>query len=115
MSQPAGEYDLRVTIMPRVVGDQKASGEQPDTWPGPGRDYFAKRDALNAGETITQGIRQATGAMKLRIKGRAIAVQAEDRLRKKATGEWFHITGVARESDDTVVFCERVNPQPVGQ
>lgn len=111
----AGEYDLRVTILPRVLATQTANGEEPETWPGPGADYFAARDSLSAGEVITQGIRQATGAMKLRIKGRSITVSAADRLKKKVTGEVFAITGVWREKGETVLLCERVHQQPTGQ
>lgn len=115
MATPTGQYDLRVTILPRVLATALPNNEQPASWPGPGRDYFAARDALNAGETIAQGVNQALGSMKLRIKGRAIPVNAYDRLKKKVTGELFHIVGVIRESEDTVILCDRVNPQPTGQ
>lgn len=111
----AGEYDLRVTIIPRVLGDKTASGEEPPSWPGPGNDYFAARVALSAGEAIAQGVAEGTGSMKLSIRGRAIPVNAYDRLKKKATGEVFAITGVWREKGDTVILCARVNPQATGQ
>jgi head-tail adaptor len=111
----AGEYDLRVTILPRVLAAKATSGEEVPSWPGPGNDYFAAREGLSAGETIAQGVAQATGSMKLRIRGRAIAVAAEDRLQKKATGELFNITGVWREKGETVILCERVHQQETGQ
>lgn len=104
----SGEFDLRVTILARVLADQGANGEEVESWPEPGSDYFAARDAITAGEDISQGIRQSTGGMKLRIKGRAITVSASDRLVKKATGEVFEIVGVAREKAETVLTCERV-------
>lgn len=104
----AGEFDLRVTILPRVLADQAANGEEAESWPGPGTDYFAARDSVTAGEDISQGIRQSTGGMKVRIRGRAIPVAATDRLVKKATGEVFEVVGVAREKAETVLTCERV-------
>lgn len=112
----AGEYDLRITILPRVLAAQGDNGEEPESWPASGgKDYFAARDSLSAGEVITQGIRQSTGAMKLRVRGRAISVAAYDRLKVKHTGEAFAVTGVWRERDDTVILCERVHQQSVGQ
>lgn len=111
----AGDYDLRVTILPRVLGTRLPNGEEPESWPGPGTDYFAARLSLSAGETIAQGVREGTGSMKLSIRGRAIAVNAFDRLEKKATGEVYAITGVWREKEDTVVLCERAHPQSTGQ
>lgn len=111
----AGEYDLRVTILPRVLGAQQTSGEEAESWPGPGTDYFAKRDALSAGETIAQGVRQATGSMKLRIRGRAITVGAADRLEVTTTGEVYAITGVLRDKDDTVILCDRAHQQETGR
>jgi hypothetical protein len=111
----AGEYDLRVTILPRVLGDQATTGAEPESWPEPGTDYFAARLALSAGETIAQGVREGTGSMKLSIRGRTIGVSAADRLVKKATGEVYAVTGVSRDKTDTVITCERVNPQATGQ
>lgn len=111
----AGEYDLRVTILARVLAAALPSGEEVESWPGPGADYFAARDTLTAGETIAQGVRQSEGGMKLRIRGRAIPVNAADRLKKKATGELYAITGVWREKEDTVLLCERVQQQAVAQ
>lgn len=114
----AGRFSLRVTILPRVLAAKGANAEEVESWPASGgRDYFAARDRLDAGETITQGIRQATGTLKLRIRGRAITVEASDRLQKKVSGELFHITGVVRDEaeDETILTCERVNPQTVAQ
>lgn len=111
----AGEYDLRVTIYARQLAPQGVNGEEVESWPGSGTDYFAARDALSAGETIAQGVREGTGSMKLRIRGRSIAVNAYDRLAKKATGEFYSVTGVWREKADTVLTCERVRPQATGQ
>lgn len=115
---PTGLYNLRVVILARVLAVQGANAEQVESWPEPmagTNEYFACRDNLNAGETITQGIRQSTGTMKLRIKGRSISVNAYDRIKKKATGEVFAITGVSREDADTVIMCERVHQQTTGQ
>lgn len=110
-----GKYDLRVTVLPRVLAAQGANGEEIEAWPGPGADYFAARDTLSAGETISQGVRQASGAMKLRLRGRMISVAVVDRLKVTATGEVFAVTGVWRDRDDTVILCERAHEQPAGQ
>lgn len=113
-----GDYSLRVVILRRTLATQGANGEEAETWPEPTRpanEYFAARDNLTAGETITQGVKQSLGTMKLRIKGRAIAVSAADRLKKKFTGELFDITGVFREEADTVLMCERTHQQSTGQ
>lgn len=103
-----GQYDLRVTVLARVLAAQSQNGEEVESWPEPGTDYFAARDTITAGEDIAQGIRQSTGGMRLRIRGRAITVSASDRLVKKATGEVYDIVGVAREKEDTVLIVERV-------
>lgn len=111
----AGEFDLRVTILTRQLAAQGDNGEEAESWPGPGTDYFAARDSVTAGEDIAQGIRQATGGLRLRIRGRAIPVAASDRLKKKATGEIYEVVGVAREKAETVLTCERVRDQETGQ
>lgn len=114
----AGKYDLRVTILVWSAGGQEANGEEPESWAEPAAgtgQYFAARDSLSAGESIVQGIRQATGLMKVRIKGRAIPVAATDRLRVNATGEAFGIVSVSRDKTDTILDCERVTRQAVGQ
>ena len=114
-----GLYNMRVMICARVAGSQStASGEIPATWPDPAagtNEYFACQDVLSGGEQIIQGMNQSTGVMRLRIKGRSIAVATEDRLKLKVTGELFHITGVMRENADTVLTCERVFQQTVEQ
>ena len=113
----AGQFDLRIVVLPRVLGAQGNNGEQVETWPDPAEgtnEYFAARDGITAGEDIAQGIRQSTGGMRLRIKGRSIAVTAMDRLRKKVTGEVFAVVGVARDKGETIVTVERV-PQSVPQ
>lgn len=104
----AGAFDLRITILARSLATQAANGEEVESWPDPGTDYFAARDSVTAGEDIAQGIKQSTGGMRLRIKGRAITVSAADRVKKKATGELFEVVGVAREKEETVLTCERV-------
>jgi hypothetical protein len=113
-----GEYNLRVVILRRVLGDKQPNGALLETWPDEGdgsNEYFAARETMSAGETIVQGIRNSTSSMKLRIKGRAIAVDASDRLKKKATGELFEITAVSRDSGETVLTVERVRSQVTGQ
>lgn len=113
--ETAGKYDLRVTILPRVLAAAGANNEEPESWPGPGSDYFAARVALSAGETIAQGVREPTGSMKLSIRGRAIAVSAADHLKKTATGEEYSVTGVWREKADTLIMCERTHQRTTGQ
>jgi head-tail adaptor len=115
VNTPLGRYDLRVAIVARVLAAQGGNGEQTETWPGPGKNYFAARDSVTAGEDIAQGIRQSTGGMRLRIRGRAIPVSAADRVVKATTGEVFEVVGVAREKGETVLTCERVRDQGAGQ
>lgn len=115
VTTPTGRYDLRITILTRKLAEQAGNGELPESWPGPGRNYFAARDSITAGEDIAQGIRQSTGGMRVRIKGRAIPVSAADRVVKVATGEVFDVVGVAREKGETVITCERVRDQGAGQ
>lgn len=113
-----GEFNLRVVILRRVVGAKQSNGEDLETWPDPTagtNEYYAARETLTAGETIVQGIRNSTGMMKLRIKGRAISASALDRLKVKSTGETFEITGLTRDGAETVLTIERVRSQTVGQ
>lgn len=102
--------------MRRVLGAKQDNGEDAQSWPETGaQGYFAARETLTAGEDIMQGINNATGSMKLRIKGRAIPVDAFDRLKVKHTGELFHVVGVFRDGAETVVSVERLRSQTVGQ
>jgi len=116
---PTGRYRDVASVLPRVLAAQGANGEQAESWPDPPaggeRLYPAARDALTGGELIVQGLRQSTGALKLRIKGRAIPVAASDRVKLVATGELFNVTGVAREHADTVLLVERAAQQTTGQ
>lgn len=110
-----GDYRFRVQILTAVKAAKGDNGEEELSWPDTGTAYSAARDALTAGETITQGLRQSTGAMKLRIKGRAIPVTTSDRLLMEETDEVFDVTGVEREVYDTVLSVERVAGQTTGQ
>lgn len=116
---PTGQYRIRMSILPVVRAPQGANGEEVESWPDPPaggeRSYFAARDELSGGEEIVAGLRQSTGLMKLRIKGRSIPVTDSDRLKNKATGELFNITGVAREYTDTVLTVMRVPQQTTKQ
>lgn len=111
-----GQYNLRIVVLRRVLGAKQDSGEDLQTWPEEGaRGYFAAREALTAGEDILQGINNATGSMRLRIKGRSIEVAAYDRVKVKHTGELFEIAGVSRDGAETVLSVERLRSQTVGQ
>lgn len=113
-----GKYRMRVIILARSLGSKGANGERAESWPDPTpgtNEYFAARDTLTSGETIADGIRQSTGAMKIRIKGRAITVAASDRVKIKTTGEVFNVVGVAREFADTVLSLERAAGQSTPQ
>lgn len=115
-----GQYRWRIVVLARVLGTRTANAEQPETWPDPTagtNEYQAARDAFNAGETIVQGIRQATGAMKLRVKGVRITVAIDDRVKIKTTGELYRVTGVSRDEEtyETILTLERVHEQTVGQ
>lgn len=110
----AGRYDLRVVILRRLRGAKQSNGAYAETWPDPDHgtgEYFAARDSLSSGEQIVQGLRNSTGGMRLRIKGRTIPVDARDRLRVKSTGEEYEVTGVHRDGIDTVLAVERVRGQ----
>lgn len=109
-----GDYRFRVEILRRAVGAKGDNGADAETWAG-GTEYSAARDALTAGETIAQGVRQSTGFMKLRIKGRTVPVSAADRLTWVETGELFEVTGVERDVYDTVISVERYQGQTTGQ
>jgi head-tail adaptor len=113
-----GDYNLRVVVQRRSVGAKQSNGEDLETWPDPDagtNEYFAAREALNAGEEILQGIRNSTGTMKLRVKGRAIPLDARDRVKVKHTGEVFEITGVVRDGAETVLTVERLRSQTTQQ
>ena len=109
-----GRYDLRIVIQRRVLGERQGNGEYAETWPDPtpgDAEYFAQRDSLTSGEQIVQGIRNSTGGMRLRIKGRAIPVDANDRVKVKSTGEVYEVSGVHRDGIDTVISVERLRGQ----
>ncbi len=113
-----GRYNLRVVILRRAAGAKQPNGEIAETWPDPDpgtSEYFAARESLSAGETITQGVRNATGTLKLRVKGRNIAVDARDRLKVKHSGEVFEVTALSRDEAETVLTAERLKPQSVQQ
>lgn len=113
-----GKYDLRIVILRRALGAAGDNNERPATWPEPATgtgEYYAARLGMSAGETIAQSVKEALGTMKLSIKGRAIPVETEDRVRKKYTGELFSVVGVMRDSTDTILMVERVHQQTVGQ
>jgi hypothetical protein len=118
MATATGKYRIRLRVMPCVYLTQGANGAKDPTWPDPGagmNEWFAARDALNSGETIQQGIAQSTGFMKLRIKGRSIAIAAIDRVKMVVSGEVFNVTSVAREFADTVITIERAAQQTTAQ
>jgi head-tail adaptor len=115
-----GDYRQRVVILARVLAAQGANGEEVESWPDPTpgtNEYQAAEESLTGGETIVQGLRQATGGKRLRIKGRFIAVNAYDRIKVKATGEYFAVTGMYRDLSNgtTVLTVERVHQQTTGQ
>lgn len=110
-----GQYRLRIQILPRALAAAGANNEKTPSWAENGPSYFAGRDALNAGEVLQQGIANTTGFMKIRIKGRAIPVNAVDRVKNVATGELFNITGIAREFAETVLTLDRVTQQTTPQ
>lgn len=117
-STRSGDYNLRVIVIRRVLGEKQANGEDVEDWPEPAAgasEYYAAVDALSAGEIIAQGFRHSLGFMKIRIKGRSIPIDAADRVKKKVTGEIYTVTGVAREDVDTVISCERLHQQVAGQ
>ena len=112
-----GKYNLRIERLPVVYAAQTANGEEVPSWPDPtpAQEYFAARLNLTGGEQIVQGLRNSTGSMKLSIKGRAIPFNAADRVRVKVTGELFNITGMSRDTGETILLIERVIQQTVAQ
>lgn len=116
--QKTGRYNLRVVVQRRALGSKGSNGEDAATWPDPDagtHEYSAARESLTAGETIVQGLANSTGGMRLRIKGRSIPVAAYDRVKVKATGEVFEVTGVSRDEAETVLSLDRVRSQSTGQ
>lgn len=111
-----GRFNLRVLVLRRSVGSRRANNEAVETWPEEGAlSYSAARVSMSAGETIVQGIRNSTGSMNLRIKGRAVPVDARDRVKVDATGEVFEVTGCYRDEAETVLTVERLRSQSVQQ
>ena len=113
-----GEYRTRMLLLKRESASQGDNGEEVESWPDPPSDpksYWCKRENLTGGEDITQGLRQTTGAMKLRIRGGVLPIEATDRMKNSATGEVWAVTGISREDAETVVSCERVHQQTVAQ
>lgn len=117
MARPArksGAFNLRIVVLRRVQGAKRANGEYAETWPDPdfgSGEYFAARDNLTSGEQIVQGLRNSTGGMRLRIKGRNIPVSAHDRIRVKKTGEEYEVVGAHEDGIDTVLTVERKRGQ----
>ena len=115
MRKPTGEYRVRVQVLARTLAAKSANGEEPESWPASGQAYSAARDALNAGEQLSQGIASSTGFLKLRIQGRNIPIRAVDRIKIVATGELYNVVGVSREAVDTVLALDRVAQQTTPQ
>lgn len=113
-----GAFNLRIVHLPVAYAAQAANGEEVPSWPDPPtilREYYAAREAMSGGEQIVQGLRNSTGGMKLRIKGRSIRMNDADRVKNKYTGEVFHVTGIMRDTDSTILNVERVVQQTTGQ
>src|ERR1700709_1817523 len=102
-----GKFTLRFEHLPRVAGTTGATNETPDTWPAAAESYSGARESLSGGEQVVQGIRQSTGAMRRGVRGRKVPIRAVDRVRVKATGEVFNVTGVYRDEAETVLTVER--------
>ncbi len=116
----AGKFNLYVRLYPCVFEEKGANAEEAPTWPEPAAGvgfYFAAEDELSAGETIAQGVRQSTGAKKLRIRGSSITVAATDRLMVVESEELFEVTGVSRDiaAGETRLNVERAQRETVGQ
>lgn len=113
---PTSKYRLRIVVLPVARTRNEANNEDVEDWPERGgKPYFASRESLSGGEEIAQGLRQSTGGMSLRIRGRAIPISASDRVKIKATGELYSVTGVSRDDDETIVQIERVTGQETPQ
>jgi head-tail adaptor len=82
-----GSYDRRIVILPRVLAAASAGGEEVESWPESGAvTWAAAVEGLSGSEQVASAIRRTTGAVKLRLPGRAPIVAA-DRLRfKEETG-----------------------------
>lgn len=118
MPLPAGRYNVRVVVLTVSRAAQATNGEEVESWPDPAartNEYWAAVEALSGGEQIIQGLRNSTGGMRLRIRGESIPVTASDRVRKKATGETFAVTGMWRNDGETFLNVERVIQQSTGQ
>jgi hypothetical protein len=113
-----GKFRHRIVILSRVLAPKNATGDEVESWPDPPagqNEYWAARDTQTAGETIADGLRQTTGAMKLRLKSpgtQGLPIYETDRRRMKVTGVVYAIAGVSREPGETVLDVERVAPPP---
>lgn len=122
---PTGRFDLRIVVLRRVLGTPGTNNETPESWPDPdipaqaaaaalagAKAYYAARDRIGGNEIVAQAIRQSSGSMRLRIKGRAIPIEAVDRIRVVATGKVYQVVSEPlRESAETVIDVEIVIPR----
>ncbi len=118
MAKSLGEYKHRFLLLPCVLVDQAANGQEVSTWPDPPateKYYQARRLALTGGEQIVQGLSQSTGTQKIGIRGGNLPIAAVDRLKNVITGELWSIIGVARDWDETVLTLERAQMQTTAQ
>lgn len=109
-----GRRRWRITLCRRQLASPSANGEEVESWPDPTQgenDWWASLDGLTAGESIAQGIRQTTEAIRLRLP-RQFPGEAIDRVRNRATGLMYSITSVDREDIETVITIERVARDP---
>lgn len=94
----AGEYRERVVILTRVLAAADATGEEVESWPDPAEgegEHWAKIEAPGSGETLDAN-RQSYTTMVLRFR-HLVTLEAVDRVRLKATGAEYGVTGIHRE------------------
>lgn len=107
----SAEYYLRIVVLPRVTTRRSGSNEPVEEWPEnpDAKRYSAKPLTLNAGEEIRQGVKESSDFLKLEIKGRAIPIEAVDRVKLLVGGRIYRlIAQPVRTRRETIISCESV-------
>ncbi len=114
MPTPAGRFRMRMEHSPGVARAKAANSEVAFDWPTVANTYSAAQDSFSANEIIGQGENHGTRLMRIRIRGRALGISGNDRLRDKVTGVSYRITGPPTQSEDgmeTIIDLAMVVPQ----
>ena len=99
MKKDSGGYTERVVILRRTLAAADGTGEQIESWAEPEAGsgvHFAKVEASASSESLDAN-RQSATTRTLRFR-HAVTLDAVDRVRLKASGEEYAVTGVHSEA-----------------